>query len=150
MGVLSGLSPDQKTAIKDSWASLSKDAKGTGSAFFALLLKTHPEYKPQFRRFKDVATDDLEGNKALQVHSLLFMKGVGTLIEFIDEDEYADEVLHKIANRHMHLNVNEADLNKAAAVFVGMVGAAGPAWQQAFNIINPLIAKYTDEAKAGK
>jgi hypothetical protein len=74
------------------------------------LLKQHPEYKPQFRRVKDVPTDELESNKALQVHSVLFMKAMDTLVSYLDDDEYADEILHKIANRHQHLNVAEGDL----------------------------------------
>ncbi|CAG0917973.1 unnamed protein product [Notodromas monacha] len=156
----SGLTPRQKDAIRESWKLMDKHQKMIGTKFFVKFFSENPTYTQTFTRFRHVTLDDLPNNKALQAHAVTFMKGMGTLVENVDDLECMDELLYKIATRHHPFGLKASDLHKGTDMFAETLmdlennmfetleyppEFVVASWKKAFDVIIPIVGEYIDD-----
>ncbi|CAG0922761.1 unnamed protein product [Notodromas monacha] len=81
----------------------------------------------------------------------MFTRAIGAMAENIEDKEMIDEVLQRLAYRHLRLDIDDKDLKVATDIFVKEMGSSGDkVWQAAFDKMNPRIGKYMkDLEKAG-
>ncbi|CAG0920856.1 unnamed protein product [Notodromas monacha] len=144
----SSLSKHQQQALKKSWASVQPRALVMGRSTFVEVLSKYPEYKARFPRLKDVPGDQLQGNKALDIHVILFTQAVRAMVENVEDFELVDEVARRIAYRHVRMGIDETDLDVVTAGFIAKVAdGSDDVWHAAAKCLNHNIADYMRRMK---
>ncbi|CAG0924239.1 unnamed protein product [Notodromas monacha] len=125
----------------------AKNETYLGSAF-AQLFDKHPKYKDKFYKLKDIPNDQLPTNKALACHSLMFTRAIETMVENVDDKDMMEEILLRLAYRHIRLDLCDKDLQRVSDLFIDQLDKSEhQIWKQAFHKLNPQIGIFLDSLK---
>jgi len=86
--------------VKEIWAHVSPDLKGTGVKFLLHFFTGFPEYQKLFRGFADVPLEKLGENKRFQAHAFTVLNAINGLVDNLDDPEVLSELLLKTGQNH--------------------------------------------------
>nr|KAG5711459.1 hypothetical protein BaRGS_025886 [Batillaria attramentaria] len=151
---VTGLSEEDRTAIRDSWTLVNKDAQGNGVAFMLRFFEEYPDNQEFFTEFRDLSPDELRENQGLQQHAMRVMRALTCIVESIDDAHVLISVLHKTVDSHLTRGIRVAQFTELFDVFARFIAdglgdqftpAMATAWQTAAAAILTVVEARVQE-----
>ncbi|CAB3397305.1 unnamed protein product [Caenorhabditis bovis] len=101
----SRLSERQREILRTTFINIEKDAVKNGLKIFVKLFSEYPRYKLIWAQFRVVPESSLMNAVELRRHASIYIKGLGTIIESMRDEEELTKQLTRIAVAHIKWNV---------------------------------------------
>ncbi|CAJ0576791.1 unnamed protein product, partial [Mesorhabditis spiculigera] len=145
------LTDDQRQAIKVSYAKLAENPTKYGNELFIRLFADFPDYKDIWPRFRAIPDSSIVGSDQLRTHATVYMKGLGTIVSKIENEEELQDIIKKIAQAHIKFNISRSHVEHMApcllAVLKNANGSIDPgtkeAWEAFFEIFGDVLVQLT-------
>ncbi|KAG5863957.1 hypothetical protein JTB14_029453 [Gonioctena quinquepunctata] len=96
---VTGLTSRDRYLLRNSWATVMKDATGNGVKLFMRLFEIQPKHLEAFP-FRHVPMKDLPQNKKFQAHCNSIIYSFGSMVGVLDDYEIFKSIGEKIGNSH--------------------------------------------------
>jgi len=103
------LTQEEEKTVKDIWALVSPDLKGTGVKFLIHFFVGFPEYQKLFRGFADIPVEKLAENKRFQAHAFTVLNSINGLVDNLDDPDVLSELLLKTGQNHARRTLKRGD-----------------------------------------
>lgn len=100
------LSPEEMTAVKNNWATISEDLEGHGVAIYLRWFQAHPHVQQLFKKFSDVPVDQLAENQAFKTQGAVTLHRLDDMIESIDSPAEMAAKMKRLGRVHQDRSTN--------------------------------------------
>jgi len=121
---MSILTPEEEKTVKDIWALVSPDLKGTGVKFLIHFFSGFPEYQKLFRGFADIPLEKLSENKRFQAHAFTVLNAIDGLVDNLDDPEVLTELLIKTGQNHARRTLKRGEFQNLTSSLLEFFGIA--------------------------
>ncbi|XP_076448153.1 globin-like [Babylonia areolata] len=114
---VTGLSAQDRHAIRHSWALVSQDLQGNGTNFMIRFFEDYPHNQDSFTEFRDVSLSELRHHPGLEQHAMRVMRALTTIVDSIDDSHVLVSVLHKTVDSHLTRSIRASQFTELLDVF---------------------------------
>lgn len=151
---VTGLTEQDRCAIRTSWSVVSKDTQANGVAFMLRFFEEYPENLEYFTEFRDLSAEALRESLGLQQHAMRVMHALTCIVDSIDDAHVLISVLHKTVDSHLARSIRVAQFTELFDVFTRFIAAGlgdqftpamATAWQTAAAAILSVVEARVQE-----
>uniref|UniRef100_A0AC34QAH0 Globin family profile domain-containing protein n=1 Tax=Panagrolaimus sp. JU765 TaxID=591449 RepID=A0AC34QAH0_9BILA len=149
------LSPEARVILKQTFHTMENRPIRCGLNIMIALFSEFPHYKNIWPQFRQIPDSSLMNAPELTKHAAIYMRGLRTIIENLDDDDRITKALRKIAHAHVKWGIYKKHiihmlgpvLDQVQA-YNGMTPEIKDAWTVLYDVIANLIDIFRESEAA--
>uniref|UniRef100_A0A0R3RLX9 GLOBIN domain-containing protein n=1 Tax=Elaeophora elaphi TaxID=1147741 RepID=A0A0R3RLX9_9BILA len=148
---LKRLSAKQRCIIQETFKYLYNDCDKNGHKIFILLFSDFPEYKQIWPQFRGIPDSSIITACAVKNHGSVYMAGLRTIIDSMQDEEKLVETISKITAAHLKWRIYKYHIMNMLKEVIVTLQSYPPcqgkevedAWFILFDVIGNLVDKFS-------